>query len=124
MPKPATVEAYVESLDGWRREVVVRLRTLIKQAAPEAKESIKWAQPVYESNGPFGYIRAFPRSVIIGFWRGAEIVDPEGILEGDGSRMKHVKIIPGSSIPAAEIQRMVRDAIRLNEEKGDPTLKR
>ncbi|NIS81601.1 MAG: hypothetical protein GTO14_15670, partial [Anaerolineales bacterium] len=53
-----TVDAYIVGLDGWKAEVAARIRTIIKDAAPEAEESIKWAQPVYEFNGPFSYFKA------------------------------------------------------------------
>jgi len=35
------------------------LRQIVGSAAPKAKESVKWAQPVYEDNGPFAHIRTF-----------------------------------------------------------------
>lgn len=46
-----------KSVDGW--DIVQSLRRLVLTAAPKAKESSKWAPPVYEDNGPFAYIKAF-----------------------------------------------------------------
>ncbi len=65
---------------------------IVQKAAPEASESIKWAQPVYESNGPFAYIKAFKNAVNFGFWRGVDLDDPQGLLAGDGDKMRHVKL--------------------------------
>ena len=39
----------------------------------------------------FGYVNAFKAHVNVGFFRGAEIADPEGLLEGTGKFMRHVK---------------------------------
>ena len=47
-----TVDEYIATLDGWKAEVVSRVRVIIKEAAPEAQEKYRWAQPVYEVNGP------------------------------------------------------------------------
>ena len=70
MAKQKTIDEYVDGLGGWRGEVVSSLRRLVLDAAPDAAESIKWAQPVYEDNGPFCYIKAFDNQVNFGFWRG------------------------------------------------------
>jgi hypothetical protein len=54
-----TVDDYISGLEDSKAEIVARIRKIVLQAAPKVKESIKWAQPVYESNGPFAYIKAF-----------------------------------------------------------------
>ena len=38
------------------------------------------------------------RDVNVGFFRGAEIEDPAGLLEGTGKFMRHVKIVPGREL--------------------------
>ena len=116
-----TVDGYVNGLEGWQAEVVSMLRQLILDAAPDAAESIKWSQPVYEDNGPFCYIKAFKNHVNFGFWRGAELPDPEGILEGSGSKMRHVKISGTDDIRKKAFQDLVRSAVQLNRSLGDPT---
>jgi hypothetical protein len=60
---------------------VAAVASLVRNAAPAAKESIKWAQPVWELNGPVCSIKAFPNGTNINFWRGAELAeraDPNG----------------------------------------------
>ncbi len=116
-----TVDAYIVGLDGWKAEVAARIRTIIKDAAPEAEESIKWAQPVYEFNGPFSYFKAFKNSVNFGFWRGVDLDDPKGLLQGDGDKMRHIKLTSVEDIDEQALGDFVRQAVRLNFEKGDPT---
>lgn len=116
-----TIDEYIDSLGGdWRATTVAQLRRVVDDAAPEAKGTIKWAQPVWESNGPFAYVKAFGRSVNIGFWRGVQLDDPAGILEGDGDRMKHVTLREGDLVPADALGGFVRQAIELNRELGSP----
>jgi hypothetical protein len=57
-----SIDDYIEGLGDWRGDAVRELRTVIDRAAPDATSSIKWAQPVWESNGPFVYVKAFPTS--------------------------------------------------------------
>jgi hypothetical protein len=119
-----SVDDYVGSLSGWQREAVEALRALAREAAPGAGESIKWGQPVYEQNGPVAWMKAHASSVNFGFWRGAELDDPAGLLEGEGDRMRHVKVREGAALPAEELRRLIGEAVRLNQEKGDPTRRR
>jgi hypothetical protein len=119
-----SVEAYVAGLPDWRGETVSSLRRLILEAAPDASESIKWGQPVYDVNGPFAHIKAFKGHVNFGFWRGAEFTDPKGLLKGSGTRMRHVELRGPADIDTSTLQAMVRTAVALNRAKGDPTQRR
>jgi hypothetical protein len=116
-----TVDGYIQSLDGWKADVVTEVRRIVRATAPEARESIKWAQPVYESNGPFAYVKAFKNSVNFGFWRGIELEDSQGLLQGTGDKMRHLRLMGVDDIQAEVFSDFVRQAVRLNEEKGDPT---
>lgn len=116
-----TVDAYVAGLEGWQQEAAVRLRGIVKDAAPDARESIKWAQPVYELGGPLCYFKAFKSSLNFGFWRGVDIDDPKGLLQGDGEKMRHVKLTSIEDINDDAFAAFVRQAVELNQSKGDPT---
>ena len=116
-----TVSDFVKKLGDWRGEVVSELRSLIKSAAPEATESIKWGQPVYEAAGPFAYINAFKKHVNLGFWRGAELLDPKGMFKGSGSRMRHIELKGMADLDRPILEAMVRTAVGMNRAKGDPT---
>ena len=116
-----TVDEYVESLEGWQQEVVKTLRDLILKTVPDAKESFKWSQPVYEVNGPFCHIKAFSKHVNFGFWRGGELDDPLGLLQGMGDKMRHVGLTGVKDIRKKAFQDFLRAAADLNRAKGDPT---
>jgi len=116
-----TVEGYITSLEPWQAEIVSHIAVLVRAAAPQAKESIKWAQPVYESNGPFAYIKAFKNAVNFGFWRGADLQDPKGVLQGTGNKMRHVKLTSLEDLDEVLFTDFVRQALELNQLKGDPT---
>lgn len=116
-----TVENYIAELEDWQAKIASEVRQIILKVAPEAEESIKWAQPVYELNGPFAYIKAFKNSVNFGFWRGVDIQDPDGLLQGTGEKMRHFKLANLDDVNAAVFSDYVQQAIKLNLTKGDPT---
>ena len=116
-----TVEDYLAGLERWKADVVSRVRQIVLATAPQAKESIKWAQPVYQTNGPFCYVKAFKRAVNFGFWRGVDLKDPKGLLQGSGEQMRHVKLTGLDDIDEEALAAFVRQAVQLNEDEGDPT---
>ena len=118
---PKTVDEYAASREAWQAEAIGVLRQIVREAAPKASESFKWAQPVYEHNGPFAYIKAFGKGINFGFWRGVDLPDPQGLLEGDGDRMRHVKLTSAKDIQKGAFKDFVKAAVKLNEAKGDPT---
>lgn len=117
-----TVDEYVNQHKGWQREVLMRVREIIRAAGPDMAEEIKWSQPVYDLNGPVCYIKAFSDHVNFGFWRGTELRDADGLLVGDGIKMRHVTIRNVNDVNREVFDAFVKQAVRLNRDKGDPTL--
>jgi hypothetical protein len=59
--------------------------------------------------------------VNIGFWWGAKLKDPEKVLEGDGDKMRHVKIrTPGDLKRNVQVP-LIRQSAEANQKLGDPT---
>ena len=116
-----TLQEYIGGLEGWQAEVVQSLVNLVYEAVPEAKGSIKWSQPVFESDGPFCYIKPAKNHVNLGFWWGVKLDDPEGLLQGTGEKMRHIKISGPEDINAGKLIPYVRQSAEMNQTLGDPT---
>jgi hypothetical protein len=58
----------------------------------------------------FGYVNAFKAHVNVGFFRGAEIADPESLLEGTGKFMRHVKLRPEHHVDATALMKLIETA--------------
>jgi hypothetical protein len=115
-------DAYVASLDGWRRECVDRLRASVKTQG-KLQETVKWGHLVYEANGPVLLIRAEPERVLFGFWRGQRLRGIEPALRESGKyEMATIEIREGMPVDAATARRLAEAAVALNEELGDPRL--
>jgi hypothetical protein len=48
----------------------------------------------------------------VGFFQGASLPDPAGLLEGTGKAMRHVKLRPGRDVDAAALEALVDAAHR------------
>lgn len=116
-----SVETWSKKLGGWHVDALRLIRAIVARHAPAATLGIKWGQPVWEHNGPFAYARPAAKHLTFGFWRGAELSDPSGVLEGDGGRMRHVKITSAEHAKTLPLDALVKEAVGLNEKKGDPT---
>jgi hypothetical protein len=63
-------------------------------------------------NYPFAYVGAFKSHVNIGLFYGAELPDPNALLEGSGKRMRHVKVKPNMEMDSEALQTLITDAYR------------
>jgi len=70
---------------------------------------------------PFGYVNVFTSHVNVGFFHGAALPDPARLLQGEGKRMRHVKLRPGTATDAAALARLIEVAytdIKMRVEHG------
>jgi hypothetical protein len=59
---------------------------------------------------PFVYVNVFKAHATVGFYRGAELKDPAGLLEGTGKSMRHVKVKPGAPLDAKALGALIQAA--------------
>ena len=116
-----TPDAYVASLDGWRRRYTEALRSAVLGAA-RLRETIKWGHLVYFSNGPVVLVRAEEQRVLLGFWRGQRLRSIEPRLKPGGKyEMATLEIAPQTPLERTTVVELVRQAVALNAVHGDPT---
>jgi len=60
----------------------------------------------------FGYVDAFRAHVNIGYFYGAALADPAGLLQGTGRRMRHVKLRWGEPVNTAALNELITAAYR------------
>jgi hypothetical protein len=60
----------------------------------------------------FGYVNAFRVHVNVGFFCGAMLDDPAGLLEGTGKRMRHVKLRWAQQVNAITLSELIAAAYR------------
>ena len=72
----------------------------------------------------FAYVDAFTAHVNVGFFRGAELNDPAGLLEGTGKYMRHVKLRPGVAADSAALNRLIQSAYADMRQRVENTVDR
>lgn len=75
-------------------------------------------------DAPFGYVNAFKAHVNVGFYRGAMLPDPAGLLEGRGKRMRHVKLRPDVEVDAEALSDLIEAAYHDIRQCVSPTTER
>ncbi len=71
----APVQAYIEAMPGWKRDLGRRLDALVERAVPGVKKAVRWNSPFYgvEGNGWFLGFHCLTKYVKLAFFRGAEL---------------------------------------------------
>jgi hypothetical protein len=59
------------------------------------------------ADAAFGYVNVFRAHANVGFFYGAELHDPMGLLQGTGKRGRHVKLKPGADLDFAALDALI-----------------
>jgi hypothetical protein len=77
----------------------------------EVTEVLHDSQPTVCVDGAaFAYVAVFRSHINVGFFQGAELPDPERLLEGSGKFMRHVKLRPETKIHDAALSALIQAA--------------
>jgi hypothetical protein len=103
------------AVDSWFTGGPVELRSLaqkwfaqLRGCGDDVLELIHDGCPVAcVEDAPFGYVNSFKTHVNVGFFYGAVLEDPAGLLEGSGKRMRHVKLKPDREVNAAALSDLI-----------------
>jgi hypothetical protein len=71
-------------------------------------------------DAPFGYVNAFKAHASVGFFHGAALADPAGLLEGEGKHMRHVKLRPGKKLNEKALGDLIAAACHDIRQRLDP----
>lgn len=83
----------------------------LRACGDDVRELLHDGQPTAcVGDAAFAYVNAFKAHVNVGFFGGAELQDPAGLLEGSGKFMRHVKIKPGSPLDALSLHALIEAA--------------
>lgn len=58
-------------------------------------------------DAPFAYVDVFTAHTNVGFFYGAHLEDPAGLLEGAGKNMRHVKLKAGREVDSAALAELI-----------------
>ncbi|HEX5648124.1 MAG TPA: DUF1801 domain-containing protein [Steroidobacteraceae bacterium] len=84
---------------------------LMRACGDDVRELLHDGHPTAcAGDAAFGYVNAFTAHVNVGFFLGADLPDPAGLLEGAGKYMRHVKLRPGAEIDRKALTALIQAA--------------
>ena len=106
------------AIDAWMHEHVGELGAIarrwfevMRDCGDDVRELLHDGHPTAcVEDAAFAYVNAFKAHVNVGFFRGAEIADPDGLLEGTGKFMRHVKLRPESDVDVRALTKLIETA--------------
>lgn len=118
MPKLLTFSGSIEkdpAIDLWLDRQPGELGTIARQwftrmrrCGADVRELMHDGCPtVCVQDAGFAYVNAFRAHVNVGFFQGASLADPAGLLEGTGKYMRHVKIRPGEAVDELRLEELI-----------------
>jgi hypothetical protein len=106
------------AIDQWMRghggelgEIARRWFEVMRGCGDDVRELLHDGHPTAcVGDAAFAYVNAFTAHVNVGFFLGAEIADPDRLLEGTGRFMRHVKLRPGVVANEAALRKLIDTA--------------
>jgi len=103
------------AVDIWLSDGPIELRSIaqawfarMRQCGDDVRELIHDGCPVAcVDEAPFAYVNTFKSHVNVGFFYGAVLEDPAGLLAGSGKRMRHVKLRPDAAPNTAALRDLI-----------------
>lgn len=134
-PPPRDLLKFLKPYDRAVRDLALQLRIhVLNEMAPcyeniyDAYNAVAIGYGTSErlSDGIF-HIAVYEKGVNLGFNHGATLDDPKGILEGSGSRIRHIKIRTPEDLARPELRSYVKrarkEALREAKKLGQPEAK-
>ena len=118
MSTESSFEQLIGGFDPTLQQIAWRLRQLIEKAHPHAVEVV-WPRQNIASYGlgpkkmteHHSYIAPQSKHVNLGFYRGASLADPEGLMEGTGKALRHVKVRSTKEAERPALRRLLEAAV-------------
>jgi hypothetical protein len=109
-----------QNIDAWFSRPDHELRRIaqpwferMRGCGPDIRELMHDGHPMAcVEDAAFGYVDAFGAHANVGFFHGAALDDPAGLLQGAGKRMRHVKLRWGEPVNEAALSKLIADAYR------------
>jgi hypothetical protein len=107
------VEAWFSNANDEMRRLAQPWFELMRACGGDVRELLQDGCPTAcAGRAAFGYVNAFSAHVNVGFYFGAALDDPAGLLQGAGKRMRHVKVRWGEPVDAAALGALITAAYR------------
>ena len=105
------IDAWLAAERGDLRPLVETWFVRMRQCGGDVRELMHDGCPTAcVGDAAFAYVNAYRDHVNVGFFFGALLKDPAGLLEGTGKRGRHVKLRPGREVDATALAALIATA--------------
>lgn len=105
------IQVWMEQHQGELGAIAERWFEVMRECGDDVRELLHDGHPTAcIDTAAFGYVNVFTAHVNVGFFRGVELSDPSGLLEGTGKFMRHVKLRPEREVDAVALRRLIETA--------------
>jgi hypothetical protein len=109
--RDASVDAWFSRPDDEMRRLAQPWFEEMRGCGADVRELLNDGHPIAcVGDAAFGYVNAFTAHVNVGFFYGAALDDPAGLLQGTGKRMRHVKLPWGQPVNAGALSALIAAA--------------
>jgi hypothetical protein len=110
-PHDPAVDRWLLAQPGAHGALALRWYRVIRDCGDDLRELLHDGHPVAcVGDAAFASVDVFRAHASVGFFLGAHLADPAGLLEGSGKSMRHVKLEPERAIDGAALAALVRAA--------------
>ena len=112
-----TVEQFLSSYPQDVQELALKTRELVKEIVPDVREQVYEAYKTigYGSgtkvDAMFCYIAPLKDRINLGFYRGVVLKDADGLLEGSGKLLRHVKVRSMAELEKPALRQLIVEAV-------------
>ena len=107
------VDAWFSKPDDGLRWIALPWFQKMRDCGADVRELLHDGRPtVCAGDAAFGYVDAFRDHANVGFFFGAALDDPAGLLEGTGKRVRHVKLRWAQQVNEAALGELILAAYR------------
>lgn len=97
------------------RDIVDRLRQIMREAAPGASEEIAYRIPMWRRRRIFVFLNPTKKGITFGFSRGRQFEDRYGLLRGVGKASMHLKFKTAAEVKPAVVRYYIKQAIKFDD---------
>ena len=121
------LDAYAPEIAELARKILARLRKRLPHAMELVYDNynalaIGFAPSERASEGTFS-IAIYPRHINFFFLQGAKLPDPDGLLQGEGSVVRHILLEDEKTLDRPDVKAMMATAIKMAKVPFDETTK-
>jgi hypothetical protein len=93
------------------------VRALVRRLHPDVVEvvwphqgTVGWGIGPKKMSEHYAYLAVHPKHVNLGFYRGASLPDPAGLLGGPGKAMRHIRLDGPEAVARPEVEELLKAA--------------